>query len=267
MRIVDNGFRPLGLIGLSTTTRQRLGKLLDNGSTFGPGTVTHRLTLYRHPSGALVFGAGTVQWAWGLDSNHDRAGTRPPTCACSRRRSICLPTWAFSPRRCRPGLVGASASTDALAPTTTITAPTNGTILIAGTSLTITGTAIDSGGGIVAGVEVSVDNGATWRPATGTTSWTFNWASQAAGPSTIRSRAYDDTGNMETPSPGVAINVTATRTCPCSIWASTVVPPAPIDDSDPSSVELGMKFRAEIKRIHYRRPLLQGQPEHGQPRR
>ena len=41
----------------------------------GPGE--HSLTLVRHGSGALVFGAGTVQWPWGLDANHDR-GNPPP---------------------------------------------------------------------------------------------------------------------------------------------------------------------------------------------
>ena len=47
-------------------------------------TATHHLTLYRAPSGALVFGAGTVQWAWGLDNDHDRR--LPSTATCSRRR-------------------------------------------------------------------------------------------------------------------------------------------------------------------------------------
>ena len=37
----------------------------DCGSVFDSGTATHHLTLYRHASGTLVFGAGTVQWAWG----------------------------------------------------------------------------------------------------------------------------------------------------------------------------------------------------------
>ena len=41
------------------------------GASTPPGTATHSLTLYRAPSGALVFGAGTVQWAWGLDDVHD----------------------------------------------------------------------------------------------------------------------------------------------------------------------------------------------------
>jgi hypothetical protein len=47
--------------------------LTDQGSTYNTsGTASHSLTLYRAPSGALVFGAGTVQWAWGLDTLHDR---------------------------------------------------------------------------------------------------------------------------------------------------------------------------------------------------
>ena len=69
---LDNGFRPAGLIDLSSTTLS-VEKLLDYGSTYGPGQqATHHLTLYRAPSGALVFGAGTVQWSWGLDKEHDR---------------------------------------------------------------------------------------------------------------------------------------------------------------------------------------------------
>ena len=98
----DNGHRPAGLARLSSTTVVITGAeqqyLLDHGSTYGGGTATHSLTLYRHGSGALVFGAGTVQWPWGLDTNHDR-GNPPPLpgfpgyaafcrrcTTCSRRR-------------------------------------------------------------------------------------------------------------------------------------------------------------------------------------
>src|SRR5262249_28062799 len=56
---VDNGFRPAGLIDLSSTTQNVTQKFVDYGNTVGPGTATHSLTLYRAPSGALVFGAGT----------------------------------------------------------------------------------------------------------------------------------------------------------------------------------------------------------------
>ncbi|MGH9418784.1 MAG: N,N-dimethylformamidase beta subunit family domain-containing protein, partial [Thermoanaerobaculia bacterium] len=75
---LDNGSRPAGLFDLSSTALDVSGYyLLDNGSTYGAGTATHSLTLYRSPSGSLVFGAGTVQWSWGLDGNHDN-GDLPP---------------------------------------------------------------------------------------------------------------------------------------------------------------------------------------------
>ncbi len=55
------------------TTATGVSVLTDQGSTYNTtGTASHSLTLYRAPSGALVFGAGTVQWAWGLDTLHDR---------------------------------------------------------------------------------------------------------------------------------------------------------------------------------------------------
>ncbi|HEY3083257.1 MAG TPA: N,N-dimethylformamidase beta subunit family domain-containing protein, partial [Chloroflexota bacterium] len=68
---VDNGSRPAGLFRLSEGTFSVPEKLLDYGSTVGPGTATHSMTLYRAASGALVFGAGTIQYAWGLDDAHD----------------------------------------------------------------------------------------------------------------------------------------------------------------------------------------------------
>jgi len=66
--------QPAGLTELSETdsvagikTIQDYGHLYD-----GTANVSHHLTLYRAASGALVFGAGTVQWSWGLDPYHDR---------------------------------------------------------------------------------------------------------------------------------------------------------------------------------------------------
>ena len=80
-RISTTDSGPPGLPRLSSTTivitSAERQYLLDHGSTYGGGTATHSLTLYRHANGALVFGAGTVQWPWGLDTNHDR-GSPPP---------------------------------------------------------------------------------------------------------------------------------------------------------------------------------------------
>ena len=62
---LDNGARPAGAFQLSTSTYAfTTDHLLDYGATYGAGTATHHLIMYRAASGALVFGAGTVGWAW-----------------------------------------------------------------------------------------------------------------------------------------------------------------------------------------------------------
>jgi hypothetical protein len=238
----NNGFRPSGLMRLSSTTLSGAQILLDYGSTYGSGSATHNITLYRHASGALVFGAGTVQWTWGLDSNHDR-GSAAADVRMQQAMVNLLADMGTQPSTLQSGLVSASASTDTLAPTSTITSPASGTSFGAGASITVTGTASDGGGGLVAGVEVSLDGGTTWAQVTGTTSWTFTGTVSGSGSVAIKSRAFDDSGNTEIPSSGVTINVTA-GAC-CSIWSASTVPAAPLDDGDTSSVELGTKFRAD----------------------
>ena len=71
--------------------------------------------------------------------------------------------------------------------------------LPSGSPVTITGTAADAGGGVVGGVEVSIDGGTTWHRATGRATWTYTWTPRRAGTRSIRSRAVDDSGNIETP--------------------------------------------------------------------
>ena len=161
---LDNGFRPAGVIRMSTTTVTNAPVLQDYGSTYASGTAIHHLTLYRASSGALVFGSGTVQWSWGLDSNHD--GAAAPTDVNMQQATINLfADMKMQPVTLQSGLVAATASTDAVAPTSTITSPAGGSTVPSNQAVTISGTATDSGGGVVGGVEVSVDGGATWHPA------------------------------------------------------------------------------------------------------
>ena len=68
------------------------------------------------------------------------------------------------PDTLQSGLAAATASTDTTAPTAAITSPAAGATLPVGSPVTITGTATDAGGGVVAGVEVSTDDGSTWQP-------------------------------------------------------------------------------------------------------
>ncbi|HSI59540.1 MAG TPA: Ig-like domain-containing protein [Ideonella sp.] len=238
----DNGFRPAGLFRMSSTTVPNAPVLLDHGSNYGSGTASHALTMYRHSSGAKVFGAGTIQWTWGLDAVHDRAGT-PADQRMQQATVNLLADFGSQPGTLQPNLFSASASTDTTAPTSAITSPAAGANLPLATTVTISGTASDSGG-VVGGVEVSVDGGATWHPATGRGTWSYAWTSGPSGPVTIRSRAVDDSGNLETPASGTTVTVAGSQTCPCTIWPALATP-AVASDSDTGSVNLGVKFRTD----------------------
>ncbi|XZF63401.1 MAG: N,N-dimethylformamidase beta subunit family domain-containing protein [Gloeotrichia echinulata DVL01] len=240
----DNGFRPPGLIRMSTTTANNVEVLQDFGSTYRSGTAIHHLTLYKHSSGALVFGAGTIQWPWGLDGNHDR-GTTTPNVGMQQATVNLFADMGVQPVTLQSGLFLAAASTDGTAPTSTITSPTAGTNVQTGSQITISGTADDIGGGVVGGVEVSVDGGTTWHPAVGRANWSYSWKPSTIGSVTIKSRAADDSGNIETPGSGVTITV-GPRTCPCSIWDVTATP-AVLADSETSAVELGVKFTSDTE--------------------
>src|SRR5262249_3723803 len=87
---------------------------------------------------------------------------------------------------------------DTTPPTSTITSPRAGASVLIGTAVSITGTASDAGGGTVARVDVSVDGGATFSAARGTTSWSFIWTPTTPGQVSIRSRAVDNSGNVQT---------------------------------------------------------------------
>ena len=213
-------------------------------STTNLSNRTHHLSLYRHASGSLVFGAGTVQWSWGLDGTHDR-GSSTADPRMQQATVNLLADMGASAATIQSGLVQASASTDSTAPTSTITAPQGGATVTAGQAITITGTAGDAAGEVGV-VEVSVDGGQTWRRATGRSSWSFGWTPSGSGSVTIKSRAADDSGNRETPSAGVTVTVgQGQANCPCSIWSSVVVPATPAHE-DNQSVEVGVKFRAAL---------------------
>jgi hypothetical protein len=238
----DNGARPRGLVKLSTTNASGVQILTDFGSTYASGSATHNLTLYRAASGALVFGAGTVQWSWGLDSNHDR-GSGAASTPMKQATVNLFADMGAQPATLQSGLTLASASTDTVAPSVAIMNPAGGATVQAGQAYTISGTATDTGGGVVGGVEVSTDNGASWHPANGRGAWTYTWTPGNAGATTIRVRASDDSANVGADA-SVPVTVGA-RTCPCSIWSSGATP-STAADPDGTATEVGIKFRADV---------------------
>ncbi|WP_265980006.1 N,N-dimethylformamidase beta subunit family domain-containing protein, partial [Arthrobacter sp. MI7-26] len=233
----DNGFRPAGLFKLSATTNTSAEVFTDYGSQTARGkTATHNLTMYKAPSGALVFGAGTVQWSWGLDD----FTTGKATDRNMQQATVNLfADMGTQPATLAAGLVPATASTDTTAPISTITSPVTGTGLADGAKLTISGTATDVGG-VVAGVEVSTDGGTSWHPANGTTNWTYTWLAHGSPASTIKVRATDDSGNIQ----GSPASVTVNIPCPCSVYGTNALP-AGVDSGDPNSVEVGVKFTSD----------------------
>ncbi|MEA2128924.1 MAG: hypothetical protein QOJ85_1815, partial [Solirubrobacteraceae bacterium] len=233
----DNGYRPPGQFRLSSTTVTGLQTFLDYGSTVQNGnTATHNLTTYRAPGGGLVFGAGTVQWSWGLD---DANPLRIAPDRNMQQATVNLfADMSAQPANLIPGVVAATKSTDTTKPVSTINAlPAS---VADGSVVTITGTASDTGG-VVAGVEISTDNGSTWHPVTsGTSSWSYTWTAHGTPTATIKTRAVDDSANLEVPGAGRTVTVT----CPCSLWGPSFSVPDP-DAGDVSPVEVGMKFTTE----------------------
>ena len=217
---IDNGFRPPGLFRVAATDIDNTLYCVHPGRGCETATATHHAVLYRHESGALVFGSGTLQWSWGLDAHHDtetgvpperqngsntRVGVDPhgPDLVLQQATLNLFADMGVQPATMQSELVPATASTDFSAPVSSVSPPSaphaeSGMV-------TISGTASDSGGGVVAAVEVSLDGGATWHPARGRTQWSYEYDPAVSGDEvSILSRAVDDSGNLETPGATVA---------------------------------------------------------------
>lgn len=239
-------WRNTGVSGATTLAASTLGYEFDwEQPEFAghnpPGRITvsdttatgknHKMSLYRAPSGALVFGAGTVQWMWGLDGVHDRGSSTEDPRMQQATVNI-LSDMGVQPETLQSGLVPGG-PLDTTLPTTVITSPANGASAPGG-SVTVTGTSVDTVGN-VAMVEVSTDGGSTWKKADGTSSWSFTFGAPV-GPLTILARAVDDAANI-----GPASQVSITLACPCSIWSLAAGGGTTYTDGP---VELGTKFRS-----------------------
>jgi hypothetical protein len=245
---LDNSTRPTGAIDVSSTTVDiNDAKLrMDWGNVYGNGTATHNLVEFRdQDSGALVFGSGTVQWSWGLTNVPTYNPDDTVVTEDSRMQQATLNVLAdmgVQPATRQSNLVAATATTDTTGPTVSVTSPASGVTVPALKPVTIKGTASDSGG-VVARVEVSTDGGATWKAATGLTSWTYTWTPTSPGAANIKVRAVDDSVNI-----GAVTTIPVTvgpQACPCTIWPASAVP-GTVNAGDGSSLELGVKFRTTV---------------------
>lgn len=168
--------------------------------------IVHQLSLYRHSSGALVFGSGTIDWALALESDFGSGSiwgaTKTPDPRVQQATVNVLADMGAQPTTLQSGLIAATQTTDKTSPSSAITSPANGGTVTVGTPVTFTGTATETTG-VVAGVQVSTDDGTTWKPAAvsamaASVNWSYTWTPPVAGVYTIKSRSVDDMSNLET---------------------------------------------------------------------
>ena len=179
---VNNGYRPPGLHHISKTSVEHCQVLLDEGSTFSTGTVSHGITFYKAEGrsgrgGGKVVGMGTCQGNWGLDGCHDVGGKESGKNVYSLR--VGLDSYRPKGERdiqqatlnllldmgARPGTQQSNLVVDDMSEGEDVVEPKVGeTVTIVegeGGVITYKGVATDVGG-IVAGVEVSEDGGCKW---------------------------------------------------------------------------------------------------------
>ena len=241
----DNGFMPSSLIDLSSTTLQVQTALLDYGNAVGAGTRTHNLVEFRNPvSGALVFGAGTVFWSWGLSDIHDVVSGSNSAVDPNVQQAMVneFADMGVQPQTLQASLTIATQSADHTPPTSTITSVSSLTP-VEGQTVTVSGNATDVGG-VIGGVMVSSDGGSTWHPATSgvgaaSETWTYTFTAGTAGAHTLESKAIDSSVNVETPSDAVTYTVQPSPNL--SIFNATDTPGV-ANSGDPNPAEVGMKF-------------------------
>ena len=147
------------------------------------------------------------------------------------------------PGTMQTGLVPATKSTDVTSTCIYYPFTRNGSSKPAEAAITISGTASDTGGGVVAAVEISTDGGVTWRQADinaadANITWTYTWIPNIEGTSAVKTRAFDDNGNKENPGAGINV-IVLPAVCPCTIFPASSVPAKPLNNDywEPLSLE------------------------------
>ena len=239
----------------------------DYGTTYARAPATHAMTMYRARQRRARLRRRHDPVGWALDSNHDRgsarrrrrrpAGDRQPARrhgGPARPRSD--PAWSRPPRPPTPSPRPPPSPRPRPAPRCRSASP-----------LTVTGTAADTGGGRVGGVEVSTDNGATWHRATGRESWTYTFtptttgAADPAGPRHRRQRQHSGAAAAADD------HRRERRRPPARARSGRAPPPRTGTDPDTRPGRGRREVPRQHQRLHHRHPLLQARRDHRHPRR
>ena len=126
-----------------------------------------------------------------------------------------------------------------------------------GAAVTITGTATDTGGGVVGGVEVSTDGGTTWHPATGRGTWTYTWTPGRRG-HRRRSRPGPPTTAPTSAPPRRSSSPSAAAVLPVQHLGLRRHPGDRRPTPTPAAIEVGVKFRSDVAGTGHRLRFYKG---------
>ena len=162
------------------------------------------------------------------------------------------------PASLQAGLTPASQSRDVTAPTSTIQSPHAGATVQTGSEVTISGTASRLGrgrfGALKCQLMAELPGGPRLVREAG-----LCVDSSSTGSVTIKSRAVDDSGNLENPPAGVTVTVAGSQT---TIWSNTAAPGTLRIQDRTTPVELGVKFYSEVGGTSQGNPFLQVASQH-----
>jgi hypothetical protein len=117
---VDNGFRPSGLIRLSSTHISGITHEMSvhgTGEDLASGSIDHHMTLYRAPSGALVWATGSIHFATALDPYYETLLPVATDDGVIQQATVNMfADMGVQPASLSANLVTASKSTDTTAP-------------------------------------------------------------------------------------------------------------------------------------------------------
>ena len=234
-----------------------------------PATRRTRSTLYKAPSGALVFGAGTVQWSWGLDANHDRAGT--PADARMQQATVNLfADMGVQPATLQPGLVGGDRlDRRAGAHLDDHVAADGGCDARAGhAGHDHAAPRADAGGGVVGGVEVSVDGGDDLAPRQRARQLDLHLDADRIGLGRRSSHARSTTAaTSKRRVRARTVTISSDVTCPCTIWSPSTSSDQRHRSGHRSRSNWASSSARTWQRLHHRHPLLQGPEQRRHARR
>ena len=222
---LDNGFRPAGLVDLSTTTESVVPE--------APRLRLHLWARHRDPPPDALPGRRVARWSSaparssgpGGWTGTTTAAARPPDARMQQATVNLLADMGVQPGTLQADLAPATRLDRHRGPgdddrRRRLAAPN----VEAGTPITISGTASDQTGETAAARSAASRSRSTAAaPGTrrpGATTGPTPGPRAPLGSATIKARAADDSGNLESPGAQVVVKVVA-KTCPCSIWDSS----------------------------------------------